>query len=48
MLCLYFILKYKRANRNEENRVMTSNDPDSTNSHQIDLSENVAYGQIQL
>ena len=46
MLCLYFILKYKRANRNEENRVVTSNDPDSRNSHQIDLSENVTYGQI--
>ena len=48
MLCLYFILKYKRANFNEENGVVTSNDPDSTNSHQIDLSGNVAYGQIQL
>ena len=48
MLCLYFILKYKRANRNEENRVVTTNDPDRTNNQQIDLNENVAYGQIQL
>ena len=46
MLCLYFILKYKRSNLNEENCVVTSND--HTNSQRIDLNENVAYGQIQL
>ena len=48
MLCLYFILKYKRVNFSEENGAVTTNDPDRTNNQQIDLNENVAYGQIQL
>ena len=48
MLCLYFILKYKRSNLNEENGVVTSNDSDRTNSQRIDLNENVAYGQIEM
>ena len=48
MLCLYFILKYKGSNLNEENGAVTSNDPNHANSQRIDLNENVAYGQIQL
>ena len=48
MLCLYFILKCKGSNFNEENGAVTSDDPDRANRQRIDLNENVAYGQIKL